>query len=194
MKPILFSVICIPLLLIGCMNQNAGRMSQEDRTLRNGELLSAIERCNLSDAKEALSLCADINARNVDGMPVLIWAAQQRQWEIVKFLLENGANANAKDNDGQTAMIWAVGNGNIEIVKFLFRKGATVNTKEISKGVLFAAMYERHTEILKLLIDKGADVNVKIPLMDKEWTPLMIAKEAKYTDAIQLLEKAGAKE
>jgi ankyrin repeat protein len=45
--------------------------------------------------------------------------------ELVKLLLDKGANINAKSDDGTTALILAVRNGKPEVEKLLREKGAT---------------------------------------------------------------------
>jgi ankyrin repeat protein len=49
--------------------------------------------------------------------------------EMVKALIDKGADVNAKDKDGQTALMLAAGGGYTEIVKALIEKGADVNAK-----------------------------------------------------------------
>ena len=50
--------------------------------------------------------------------------------EIVKALLDKGADVNAKSKDGVTALMWASQDGHTEIVKaLLIDKGADVNAK-----------------------------------------------------------------
>ena len=44
--------------------------------------------------------------------------------EIVKLLIENGADVNAKNEDGETALHLANRKGYLDIVKYLIAKGA----------------------------------------------------------------------
>ena len=46
--------------------------------------------------------------------------------EIVKHLVENGADVNAKDENKATALTEASKNGHLEIVKYLSENGADV--------------------------------------------------------------------
>ena len=74
--------------------------------------------------------------------------------EIVKYLLENGADINAKDNYGTTALMKASSNGQLEIVQFLIENGADINIKNNEgKTALDVAATK---EIKKVLRKAGA--------------------------------------
>ena len=50
--------------------------------------------------------------------------------EVVKLLLEKGAEVNAKEStNGVTALMMAANNGHPEVVKLLLEKSANVNVK-----------------------------------------------------------------
>ena len=72
---------------------------------------------------------------NNDKRNPLAVAAGYAYIEIVKFLLENGANINSKDKYGRCPLHFALYEGNqeaqtLEVVKFLIEKGADVNSKD----------------------------------------------------------------
>lgn len=126
---------------------------------------------------------------------ILQVAAKKGHEEIVKLLISKGADVNGKDKYGFTALMDAVLEGNAEIVKALLNKGADVNAK-VTDGAFrnhdpmdFALnAKKRNPEIFKALLNKG-NYN------DKELgTILFVAKEEGYTEAVDILKKAGAKE
>lgn len=43
--------------------------------------------------------------------------------EIVKILIQNGANIHESNNSGNAPIHWAASNGHLEMVKFLMRNG-----------------------------------------------------------------------
>ena len=67
---------------------------------------------------------ADINARNEHGMTALMRAAYHGRVEIVRVLLEHGADPNVARNDDFTALSLAAFFGHSEIVEMLVAHGA----------------------------------------------------------------------
>jgi uncharacterized protein len=58
------------------------------------------------------------------GVPGTSLAAEGGDVEIVKLLIEKGADVNAKNVDGVTALMFAAGEGRLEAVKLLIEKGS----------------------------------------------------------------------
>jgi hypothetical protein len=65
----------------------------------------------------------DIIAEDRGSTP-LIDSAMGRHKDVIKTLIEAGADVNIKNKDGQTALIIVVGAGDIEIVEMLVKAGA----------------------------------------------------------------------
>jgi ankyrin repeat protein len=59
---------------------------------------------------------------------------------------------------------------------------------------LWMASINGHTDVVRLLLENGADVNVRPIINNIGWTALKVAKAKGYTEIVQLLESAGAKE
>jgi len=76
------------------------------------------------DELEAVLARADINARNEHGMTALMRAAYHGRVEMVRTLLENGADPNVMRNDKFTALSLAAFFGYGEIVDLLLEHGA----------------------------------------------------------------------
>ena len=67
---------------------------------------------------------ADVNARNEHGMTALMRAARQGRTQMVRTLLEHGADPNLVRNDNFTALSLAAFFGHTEIVEMLLGRGA----------------------------------------------------------------------
>jgi len=74
---------------------------------------------------------ADVNAaaRNAQRVTALHGAVARRGVEIVKMLLEHGADANAKQERGFVPLHDAAANGNAELVQLLVEHGARVDAR-----------------------------------------------------------------
>lgn len=117
--------------------------------------------------------------------------------EVVRVLLENGAAINAKNNFGNSALLIASGNGQAEVVKLLLEKGADPNlgNNENVTPLLMAAQYG-DVDVVTLLLAKEANPNAAMSTRggQKAWTPIAVAEANHFTNVVELLRKAGARE
>jgi ankyrin repeat protein len=102
-----------------------------------------------------------VNAFGIGGCPILLRAAGRGHTEVVKALLDNGADPNLRSywTGCGTALSAAAGNGHAKIVEMLLDKRADVNYAEpFSRGPLYAAVYSNSVETVKILLERGAQV------------------------------------
>ena len=91
------------------------------------DLFSVAQTGDVNKMSAVLSAGANANAKMIkNGMTILMTASQEGHPEVVKLLLEKGADVNAKSNTGATALICASQQGNPEVAKLLLEKGAGV--------------------------------------------------------------------
>jgi len=97
---------------------------------------------------------ADINATatNGSGYNALTGAVTSGHTEIVKWLLENGANPNYRYGPGYTPLLAAAANGHLEIVKLLLAHGAELRaTSNDGKSALALAKERDHSVVADYL-------------------------------------------
>lgn len=76
---------------------------------------------------------ADINAKEPSqNQSALMWAASERHPNVVRLLLEAGANAQAHTKKGFTALHFAAREGDIDTVRQLLASGMSVNITSVS--------------------------------------------------------------
>jgi ankyrin repeat protein len=115
---------------------------------------------------------SDVNSQNKDGFTPLCSACRMGHLEIIRSLLQNGAEINLTDFQiGLSPLYIAVLYGHLDIVKLMLSEGAKTN---IGKGVLgksgltalhYAAFLPDNLEnvvvIIECLIKSGADINAE---------------------------------
>ncbi|XP_014260899.1 acyl-CoA-binding domain-containing protein 6 [Cimex lectularius] len=79
-----------------------------------------IEKVRMMDSKE-------INMLDEDGIGLIHWAADRGNSEMVKCLLELGADIDLRDSTGQTALHYACACGHKDVVNLLLKRNADVN-------------------------------------------------------------------
>jgi len=107
-----------------------------------------------------LRLGADVNKRNDVNATALIWAATDL--EIVRLLLQHGAEVNARSSDMRTPlMIAARRPGNVAVVQLLLEHGANPNPNAhptAESSPLIEASVAADAGAVELLLSHGADV------------------------------------
>lgn len=105
----------------------------------------------------------NINSVGYLGMTALSLASiEYGNLEMIKYLLEKGADINVKNEDGSTALMTASMYGNLEIIKYLIENGADINAKDNdgSTALIYASKWG-NLETVEYLVKNGADINIK---------------------------------
>jgi ankyrin repeat protein len=96
------------------------------------------------------------------GYTPLHWAAYCGHTELVKVLIDKGANVNSAEC-GVTPLYWAVRYNNVPTVKLLFAEGAELNTDEKLKvSLLGYCVHLGFKDMAELLISNSADINAQL--------------------------------
>ncbi|KAK8245511.1 hypothetical protein IWZ00DRAFT_428803, partial [Phyllosticta capitalensis] len=112
--------------------------------------------------------------------------------DVVKVLLQNGADVNAKTFGDETALQFASAAGHLQIVQVLLEHCVFANLQcRFLEDALAVAAEEGHTrrETVRVLLDSGADVNA---LSSGNETALYAASSERHLQTVRLLLSRGA--
>jgi Ankyrin repeats (3 copies) len=157
--------------------------AQTPEAARQEAYLDAVRKGDAAAVKAVLDQNVEVDAKFLDDRTALSFAAERGSVEIVKMLLEHGADVNAKDTSNHaTAMTWALEKGHVEIIRLLLEKGATGGAEALQRGV-----DKDNSALVALAVDK-----VK-PTADELSVALASAERDGKTKVAEQLRKAGAK-
>ena len=130
------------------------------------------------------------NEPNANKNKALLKSAEKGYNEIVKILINNGANVNYKNRyDDWTALHSSAFKAHIETSRLLINSHANVNAKcNCGKTPLHLAAGNNNLEIVRLLINSSANVNEK---NSSNFTPIDFASPRRI-DIAKLLVENGA--
>ena len=124
------------------------------------------------------------------GDSFLYTAITNRQPEVVRILLEAGADPNAKDGNGNPVLRRAVSWGLVEIARLLVDAGADVNIVDTwGDALLYTAVDEENPEIVRILLNAGANPNAK---NGDGVSTIKLAYDERYSEILGMLKDAGA--
>lgn len=147
MKKVLFSFLMFVLVSAVCLSADWAEDS----------LIDAIRQQNLQDVKDALLNGANPSYVQGENSALMI-ACSKQNLEIVKLLLEKGANASEKNANGQTALMIAARDcHNLAILRLLISAGhANVNDQDNGGVTVFMyAMKNSDINVLKFMLDQN---------------------------------------
>ena len=149
----------------------------------------AIESGDEMSFQVLLQAKADLQA-SVEGVSVLMKAAQKGTPDMISNIIKSGADINTKDFSRITPLMTAIENDNNGAAWLLIQGGADVNAAD-SNGVtpLMRAVAKGNIDIVRELIKKGADVNAETSKGSK--VHKFIGKNERETMTV-LLRDAGA--
>jgi ankyrin repeat protein len=149
---------------------------------------------NSGKHSEALAMIAagtDVNEQSEDGTTGLHWAVYQKDADLVRRFLAEGADPNITNDYGASPATVASEHGEFEIMEALLDAGGDRESPNAEgQTLLMAVARTGRTDTAQLLLERGADVNAR-----ESWggqTSLMWASSQQQPAMVTLLLEHGA--
>ena len=98
---------------------------------------------------------------STSGGEALHTAISEGDSEMVRILVEGGADVDARNNFGEPALHAAIDGENREMVRILVAGGADVDAKNsFGETALHRAILKGDSDLVRMLVDAGADVSI----------------------------------
>ncbi|HEX7715342.1 MAG TPA: ankyrin repeat domain-containing protein [Bacillota bacterium] len=128
-----------------------------------------------------------VNEKDEYGFTALHGLAGEEHYDIVRFLIEHGADVNAQNEDGITPLHLAAWP---EMAEFLITSGADLEARTHGGDtpLMVMAAETESEDVMEVLLEAGADVNAR---NNQGRTAYDIAKAREETDKMKLLKRYG---
>ena len=174
------------------MSNNQEKLNEQLFNVIADEKVS--DEARLKKIKYLVYLGADVNAKDENGNTPLIQATRGGDLEVVKCLVQNGADVNVRLY-GKSVLSKAIEqNAGAEVQEFLREKGAIEwviskeEAKKLSQGFWNDKGDLKSSDEIKELLKKGADVNASNKYGD---TALMMAVYNGHLEVVKYLAECG---
>lgn len=120
-----------------------------------------------------------------DDPSFLLVAAGKGELELVKAMLDSGADPNMTDRKGLTPLMYAARKDEPEVIKLLLARGADIDAKDKSGwSALMVAIKKDHPEMARMLLEHGANPHIVDPT---GWNALNLAAVEGYHEVARAL-------
>ncbi len=104
----------------------------------------------------------DLDMEDQEDQTALILATIKGHTDIVKFLIEAGADINKRDTGGESALFHAVSRKHLGIVKFLVDTGGVdITIRNVDdRTVMYFAITESTADLVKILVQKCTELKL----------------------------------
>ncbi|XP_047050229.1 ankyrin-1-like [Lolium rigidum] len=131
----------------------------------------------------------DVNSARKTGETPMFYAALGGKVQVMRYLLDHGADPAMPQERGSTPLHNAAEEGHLEAVRLLLSKGVHVDPMDHRGAPLHLAASKDRVEVVKVLLEHGADPS---RVANHIFSPLMMAICGQSLKCMKLLIEAGA--
>ena len=152
-------------------------------------LMKAVQNNDVSAVKKLIAEGVNVSELDANQDAPLVMAAYEGRAEIVKLLLEAGADVTAVDPGMRaTALHAAAYAGRTEAARLLIQYHIDINKQGPNNGytALHDAIWQNHIETAEVIINAGANLNLKSHSGE---TPLQFARSKNRREIAAMIER-----
>ena len=152
-------------------------------------LMRAVQNNDVAEVKRLIAQGANVNELDANQDAPLVMAAYEGHTEIVRLLLEAGADVTAVDPSMKaTALHAAAYAGRTEAAKLLIQHHIDINKQGPRNGytALHDAIWQNNIETARVLIEAGANLSLKAHSGE---TPLEFARSKGRNEIAAMIER-----
>lgn len=152
-------------------------------------LMKAVRQNDLARVNTLIAEGVNVNELDANGDAPLVMAAYQGHTDIVRLLLEAGADVTAVDPAMKaTALHAAAYAGRTEVAKVLIEYEIDIDKQGPKNGytALHDAIWQNHIDMAAVLIAAGANLHLTSHSGE---TPLQFAKSKKRTEIAEMIQR-----
>ncbi len=117
------------------------------------------------------------------------WAGMRAHWDVMEYLIKQGADMNIVGGDGGTPINWAVHHDNRRIIKMMIDHGAKLNIQnQWGMTELHTAVWRGCRNVTDYLLNEGSDPDIRTK---EGWTVLHMVYRSGHLPIIEMFKSRG---
>ena len=168
----------VAILLIS-LPLTAANLTTTPLSAADRELIIVVAQSQVARAAALLTAGANVNSAQPPLQLTPLLVASELDFDMVKLLVERGAEVNVNDRDGITPLMRAITLRDLRMVKLLLDAGAKIDVTDYrGHTALTHAILRSDADILKLLITRGAKTDIVTAMGTTSWSIAQRMREA----------------
>lgn len=165
-------------------------MDKQNMKFLPGTFVTTVVKGDTATASLLLKAGLTVDGTDARGNSALAICANKNQVELIKYLLDHGADPTLKSSKGVTPLVDAASLGNKEAVAMILESIKKTDPQLLTAtDALIMAARQGFAEIVKVMVEGGTPKDFK---SNEGWTPLAWAAKGGHEAVAEYLISAGA--